>query len=211
MRRISGRTNFNHIWLFICIFFIFSNILLLTFIISVSQKFRIVNTERDYLAKQISISKDTLGNIDKLVLNNEIFAEKTLKSEVEAKDLFSLEKSFWSYNLVLNGYKVTSNEISVKPGKVTLVFTENEKQRVLPLSMHVIGSITYGDEKDNYYDHVIFKDKSLITISHVGDDTLNRTTTYEFNINSGEQFTVTLTEILAERLGLSSKYIVLKA
>lgn len=208
---IGGRSPFKHIWLFAFLFFLFMNFALMAFVLSVSQKFNTVNKEKTYLLEQIDLSREILGNIDKMVITNEQFAEKTIKEQVEAKEVFQMEKSFWSYEISVNGSKVTANEISVNAGKVTIMLKENEKERVLPLTMHNMGSITGGDKRDNYYDHVMFQDKSKININHTGDNTLNRTATYELNIGSGQEVKVSLTEILAERLGLLNKVITIKA
>lgn len=207
---IGGFSAFRYLWLCTFVFFLFVNLILLAYILSVGQKFNIVNKERNYLLEQISLSKDTLNNVDKLKISNEKFAEETIKEQVEAKKVFEMEKSYWNYSLTINGTPVTSSEVTVPAGKLTLLLKENEKERVLPLSMHNMGSITGGDPEDYYYNHVIFADKSAVTVTHVGDSTLNRSATYEFTATSGQEISITLTEILAERLKLPSKYLKLK-
>ncbi|MBE6903707.1 MAG: hypothetical protein E7480_03770 [Ruminococcaceae bacterium] len=188
--------------------FWFLSLVLIAVIISFGRQLSSLQSQKDYILKEIQNSISILDNVDLLKQSNDKYTEDTLKNEIATEDVVELEKSYWSYALEINGQPVTSNSVSVKPGTVTITVRETEKERVLPMQMHMMGSVTGFDNNDHYYKHVVTSSLGKeVSSQNFNQDALDRYSTFTFTVNSGESLKFNVSEILAERLNLNSKYI----
>lgn len=81
---------------------------------------------------------------------------KVLTETLSRNQLDTLERSFWDYEIEINGVKkkIESQKIAGFQGKAEIRLTEIEWERILPLNLHVLGSVNKGDKADPFESHL---------------------------------------------------------
>ncbi len=191
--------------------FWFFTLILIAVIISFSRQLSNLQSQKSHILTQIDNTLSILNDGELLQQSNYKYLEDTFKKDIGQKYLYDLEKSYWKYTLEINGQEVTDGPITVNAGTVTITLREIEKERVLPDRLHMRGSITGFDANDHYYKHIITSSLGKeVTEQNLNQDTLEKYSTFTFKASSGEILRFNITEILAERLNLESKYITIK-
>lgn len=145
------------------------------------------------------LSKDVEIYDNGLEKSNDEYSEKALKEILPASQINALAKSFWSYELDVNGTKIDSNDISAKnPLKISI--KQIERERVLPLNLHNKGSVTSGDTADRFYEHIILPTVNYKLTTPLSNVNPSIATFDVTDTKVGDKFVLSVTPILKERL-----------
>ncbi|KNY26577.1 hypothetical protein [Pseudobacteroides cellulosolvens] len=164
---------------------------------------RAIHVSNSYVDKNKELS-NKIEAVDKRINElNERYYEDKLSKLLGAEQIISLQKAQWKYSLKANETPFTENHIYIHSRDIVLTLTESQKEeKVLPISMHKKGSLVSGDDKDNFYDHMIIK--SDIPFEKKVQIYNNYTNVfYSFkNLSVGTVITLVLSEPLKDRLNL---------
>ncbi|HEY9060634.1 MAG TPA: hypothetical protein VIO64_09055 [Pseudobacteroides sp.] len=151
--------------------------------------------------KELSSKIDSV-NKEIYELNEKYYDEK-LSKLLGVEQIISMQKSQWKYVLKANETPFTEDHVYVRSKDLVLTLTESQKEdKLLPISMHKKGSLVSGDNKDNFYEHMIIKtdipfEKKIQTYNNYTN------VFYSFeNLSVGTVITLVLSEPLKERLNL---------
>jgi hypothetical protein len=127
------------------------------------------------------------------------YSENALKEILPVSQINAIAKTFWSYELEVNGTKVDTNDVSFK-SPLKIAMKQIEKERVLPLNLHNKGSVTSGDPADRFYEHVILPTVNYSLTPPLSNANPSVATFDVTGIKSGDKFVLSVTPILKERL-----------
>ena len=161
---------------------------------------RLLSIENDNnKLKTAELNKDIDIYDNGLEKSNDEYSEKVLKEILPASQINALAKTFWSYELDINGVKIDSNDVSAKnPIKISI--KQIEKERVLPLNLHNKGSVTAGDTADRFYEHILLPSVNYTATPPLSNANPSVATFDVTGTKSGDKFVLSVTPILKERL-----------
>ena len=164
---------------------------------------RAIQASSSYMEKNKELS-GKIDSVDKKIneLNEKYYEEKLSKLLGEEK-IIELQKAQWKYILKANETPFSDSHVYIRSRDIVLTLTESQKEdKLLPLSMHKKGSLVSGDNKDNFFEHMIIK--SDIPFEKKVQTYNNYTNVfYSFkNLSVGTVITLVLSEPLKERLNL---------
>lgn len=192
------------------IIFILSSLLIIVLVAAVKIYFDYREADKNsyemsktYSEKNKELS-GKIESIDKKLYNlNEKYYEDKLSKLLSKEEIISMQKAQWKYILKANDTPFEEDHAYIHSRDIVLTLTESQKEdKLLPISMHKIGSLVSGDNKDNFYEHMIVKtnipyEKKIQTYNNYTN------VFYSFkNLSAGTVITLALSEPLKERLNL---------
>jgi hypothetical protein len=158
---------------------------------------------KTYLDKNKELS-NKIESIDKKLYElNEKYYEDKISKLLSREQIISFQKAQWKYILKANEVPFQEDHVYIRARDIVLTLTESQKEdKLLPISMHKKGSLVSGDNKDNFYEHLIVKtnipfEKKIQTYNNYTN------VFYSFkNMSVGTVITLVLSEPLKERLNL---------
>jgi hypothetical protein len=161
---------------------------------------RLLSIENDqFKLNTEELNKDVEIYDKGLEKSSDEYSEKALKEILPVSQINAMAKTFWSYELDVNGIKVETNDISVKnPVKISL--KQIEKERVLPLNLHNKGAVTAGDPADRFYEHIILPTVNYSLTPPLSNVNPSVATVDVTGVKAGDKFVLSVTPILKERL-----------
>ncbi len=189
------------IWAVVTIVFTLA-ILINSGILIYNSRILTIQSDSNKIFKEDLKNKENIFTVGLQVSNDE-YSENFLKSILSDSKLRALAKTFWSYEFFANNKKITSSNINVSKDSVEFSLVQTEKERILPYSLHILGSLTAGDNADRFYEHPIFHSNSNYTLTPPLANTNPAIAIYKFKDTMvGETITISLTPPLRERLDL---------
>lgn len=197
------------IWAVVTIVFTLAILINSGIIIYYSRLFTIQSEQNKYLKEDLKIKEKIYSS--GLVVSNDDYADSFLRGVLSDYQLRTLSKTFWSYEFYVNDKKIITSDIIVSKDSAVFTLKQIEKERILPINLHILGSLTAGDKADRFYEHPMFNSNSnyITTPPLAGNNPA--IATYEFKeAKAGDTITITLTPPLQERLGLTEPQIRVK-
>ncbi|MHB1484472.1 MAG: hypothetical protein ACYCYI_07375 [Saccharofermentanales bacterium] len=86
------------------------------------------------------------------------FFSSFLTEMLSVEQFDRLARSFWDYELVVNGRIERIGNIKIEgfKGNAVITLCETEREGVLPPDLHVLGSVSKGDATDTFESHLSF-------------------------------------------------------
>lgn len=164
---------------------------------------RAIQVSNSYMEKNKELSTKIEAVDKKINELNEKYYEDKLTKLLSKEEIIALQKAQWKYVLKANDTPFDNRYIYMHSRDVVLTLTESQKEeKLLPMSMHNLGSLVSGDNKDNFFEHMIIKsdipyEKKIQTYNNYTN------VFYSFkNLSVGTVITLVLSEPLKERLNL---------
>lgn len=164
---------------------------------------RAIDVSNSYMEKNKELSSKIEAVDKKINELNEKYYENKLTKLLSKEEIIALQKAQWKYTLKANDIPFDNSHIYVRSRDIILTLTESQKEeKLLPISMHNLGSLVSGDNKDNFFEHMIIKsdipyEKKIQTYNNYTN------VFYSFkNLSVGTVITLVLSEPLKERLNL---------
>jgi len=164
---------------------------------------RAIQVSDSYRDKNKELSSKIEAVDKKINELNEKYYEDKLAKLLSKEEIIALQKSQWKYLLKANETPFDNNHVYIRSRDIILTLTESQKEdKLLPISMHNLGSLVSGDNKDNFFEHMIIKsdipyEKKIQTYNNYTN------VFYSFkNLSVGTVITLVLSEPLKERLNL---------
>lgn len=161
------------------------------------------DVSNSYMEKNKELSSKIEAVDKKINELNEKYYEDKLTKLLSKEEIMALQKAQWKYTLKANDIPFDNSHIYVRSRDIILTLTESQKEeKLLPISMHNLGSLVSGDKKDNFFEHMIIKsdipyEKKIQTYNNYTN------VFYSFkNLSVGTVITLVLSEPLKERLNL---------
>lgn len=186
--------------------------ILLAITLGIAVKFYFDYKTADKRASKITSSyaeknKELSSKIDmadkKIYELNEKYYDEKLSKLLSKEQIISMQRAQWKYVLKANEAPFVEDHVYIRSRELVLTLTESQKEdKLLPISMHKKGSLVSGDNKDNFYEHMIIKsdipfEKKIQTYNNYTN------VFYSFkNLTAGTVITLVLSEPLKERLNL---------
>jgi len=164
---------------------------------------RAIDVSNSYMEKNKELSSKIEAVDKKINELNEKYYEDKLTKLLSKEEIIALQKAQWKYRPSSDNIPFDNSHIYVRSRDIILTLTESQKEdKLLPISMHNMGSLVSGDNKDNFFEHMIIKsdipyEKKIQTYNNYTN------VFYSFkNLSVGTVITLVLSEPLKERLNL---------
>lgn len=137
------------------------------------------------------------------------YTDTALRTFFTLPELTYVMSQYWAYGLTVNGQKLSSGSITVPAGKVTLTLREDKKTNIFPQQTVVAGRVTGGDKTARLSNYLTVSESPAPSVTKINDTT----TEAVWNIakaTSGKSYTVNLSPMLMQKLGVSFSSVVIK-
>ena len=155
----------------------------------------------------VNLNNSVKVNLQKLatgdVSGRDAYVQTKMSKLFTSDEIMKISSSFWSYQLLVDGKSVTADKITASSGNLTITVIQKEKQRILPVPLHVMGMVTGGDKADNYYEHVSFTDMN----PPMTQNSVNGVSTANYvisNVKPGQSIPFSISPMLESKLGLTA-------
>lgn len=160
--------------------------------------------ELDAYRKEIESLKKQLSDLQQSMpkLHDEYY-EKKLAQFFTEDEMKKMGYKEWKYTLSANNKQFNHEDyLYLSSSEVTIALSETHASDLLPKKFQILGSITGGDSKDSFYNHLII-DSPVPWEEKLEQEGNRSTMKYIFEgVPRGTIITLRLTEALRERLQL---------